>query len=295
MFFRLCSQEVVVSISVPFPLQPEQSQTDGIIMPAEPGLPPKMSFTSSDYASPKALNLLAPNDGIATGDRLVTATLTTSSLTAPYSGLQANVVIKIMDKDSAGLEVHPPELEVKEGGLAYEIAVNLTSQPTAPVVVELQDPTNQLQFTPYQLIFLPGSGTTPQKVTCGAVDDAIVEGEMTVDLQLLASSPGDPMYNGLTEDVPVSVIDNDEPGVLVVPRLLDLRGLDQGAILLSVNTKPTKPVKLELGPLPPKVSLNKDSVIFDPATDWEEGEQGPAFKVRHANDVVLTLNTNPKP
>ena len=278
-FFGLHLQEVLVSVSVPLPLQPEQFQTDDIILPADPGLPPKMSFTTSDYASPKALNLLAPNDGIATGDRLVTATLTTSSLTAPYRGLQANVVIKIMDKDTAGLFVYPSELEVKEGGITYEISVNLTSQPTAPVVAELQDPTNQLQFTPYRLLFLPGSGTTPQKVTCGAVDDAIVEGKMTVELQILTSSAGDPMYNGLQEDVPVSVIDNDEPGVLVVPRLLDLRGLDQGAILLSVNTKPEKPVKLELGPLPSRVSLNLDSVIFDPETDWEEGEQGAAFKV----------------
>ncbi len=137
-----------------------------------------------------------------------------------------NGVVIIQDDDVAGMSVTPTTLNVAEDnpvGATY--SVRLTSVPTDTVTITI-DPDDQLQVAgPSQPIAPPGqpvlliipansSATTPRTITVVPVDDSLVEGPHTAQIDHTSSS-ADPQYQGRAQVVTVAIEDDDLPPVIL--------------------------------------------------------------------------------
>ena len=110
---------------------------------------------------------------------------------------------------------------VAEGGQTDSFSVVLTQPPVSNVTAQIL-PGNELSVGTQTLTFTPSNFDVPQSVTVTAVDDSDGEGQQNVSLQVVASS-NDPVYDGVTRTLNVTVIDDD-----LVPVAFTRRNLATG-------------------------------------------------------------------
>ena len=110
----------------------------------------------------------------------------------------------ITDNDTRALVVRPGELTVLEGGSA-EFAVELGSQPTGPVTVDLDDAPD-LAVDPGELRFEPGTWQDARTVTVTAAQDDDSAADDPVLLRVAARGGG---YDGVQESVQVTTAEDD--------------------------------------------------------------------------------------
>ena len=104
---------------------------------------------------------------------------------------------------------------VEEGGATDTFTVALSSAPSAGVAITLSDPNNEVTFVPGVLNFTTGDWDTPQSVEITAVDDGDTERNEYAYIRF-ASVSTDADFNDTTADVlPVLVIDDDVPEVVI--------------------------------------------------------------------------------
>ena len=110
----------------------------------------------------------------------------------------------ITDNDTRALVVRPGELTVLEGGSA-EFEVELGSQPTGPVTVDLDDGPD-LAVDPGELRFEPGTWQDARTVTVTAAQDDDSAADDPVLLRVAARGGG---YDGVQESVQVTTAEDD--------------------------------------------------------------------------------------
>jgi len=81
-------------------------------------------------------------------------------------------------------------------------------EPASDVTVDLAFDAAQLTVSPAQLVFPVASWDTPQSVTVGAVDDAVLEADPHSSVVTYASDSADP-NDALAGSVAVSIGEND--------------------------------------------------------------------------------------
>ena len=91
-------------------------------------------------------------------------------------------------------------------------------------------------------IFNPGFGKTPQLVTVTAVDDDIVDLDISYFVQLSASSSSDPLYN-VIDPLDVSVTNNNDD-------LYALTIVESGSTIVSESGTTTDTFTVELASQP---------------------------------------------
>jgi hypothetical protein len=100
-------------------------------------------------------------------------------------------------------------IDVEEGGATDTFDIELNSQPTTDVIVNLSTTApSQITFDTTTLTFTMANWNTPQTVTVTAVDDFDVEGAHTGSIDLSTSS-GDANYNGLSDSFNANITDNE--------------------------------------------------------------------------------------
>ena len=166
-----------------------------------------------------------------TGAGAVTITANDNNVDAPdkkvtVSGTATNAhgvtdpaarTLTIVDDDTAGITVTPTALEVEEGGSAPYTVV-LTSEPTGNVTVTpASGDTGIATVSGGPLTFTPDNWSTAQTVTVTGVDDTLDnEGDQRETTVTHTVSGGD--YGSETAaSVAVTVTDDDERGVTVMP------------------------------------------------------------------------------
>ena len=95
----------------------------------------------------------------------------------------------------------------------------LLSQPSAGVTVAIasNDP-GEGTASPSSLTFTTANWNAPQTVTVTGVDDFIADGNQVYTIVTAPAVSSDPQYSGLDpDDVAVTNIDNDSPGIVVSP------------------------------------------------------------------------------
>jgi len=108
----------------------------------------------------------------------------------------------------AGVNINPTILNLSEEGGQASYKVNLTSKPSANVVI-LLSPDNQVIVNTTRLVFTPYNWRIRRTIRVRAVDDNIVEGDHRGIIKHLISSE-DRNYNNLSvDDVIVDIADND--------------------------------------------------------------------------------------
>ncbi|MDA8744251.1 lamin tail domain-containing protein [Rubripirellula amarantea] len=97
---------------------------------------------------------------------------------------------------------------VTEGGSTDSVDIVLDKAPTANVVVTISSADGEVTPGSTSLTFTPADWNTPQTLTFTAVDDSDLEGGQLSSIDFALAS-GDGAFDGLTQSLSVSVIDDD--------------------------------------------------------------------------------------
>ena len=128
------------------------------------------------------------------------------------------VELLILDDDTRGIAVTPSSVTVtEEDGAGASYTVRLESQPTGSVTVHADPPAGTaVRVAPASRTFTPTTWNTPQAFTVSAVHDADSVDETSLAIAHRVTGAD---YQGDTVDatVAVTVIDDDIPGIHVVP------------------------------------------------------------------------------
>jgi len=203
------------------------------------GVTAQSATLNSDYSSATGVvtigrgsqqgTLIIPliNDGMRESDEsfLVTLSSASGARLGPTSTL-----VTIQDDDQPGVRVRPFGTFTGEDGTPVALQLRLTSQPTAPVTVQLasSDPTEG-SVTP-ALTFAPATWNITQTATVTGVDDPIDDGAITYRVQVTTTS-ADPTYEGLV--IPAIALvnqDNDQARLTVRVDYLS-SGIEVGSTL----------------------------------------------------------------
>jgi hypothetical protein len=120
------------------------------------------------------------------------------------------LTVRIFDDDIPGLVLTPlnDEIVVSEAGDTSEYTIELSSEPSAPVLILIAND-GQVSVTPRSITVAPGNWDIPQTVIVSAVNDNDVEGDSEAVI-LHQINSADVAYNNLDdESLMVTVLDDD--------------------------------------------------------------------------------------
>ncbi|MCW2926611.1 MAG: hypothetical protein JWM86_579 [Thermoleophilia bacterium] len=139
-------------------------------------------------------------------------------------------------------------LEVTEGGQGDVYSLVLASRPTHDVTVDIESLGGEVRATPNTLRFDSATWSTGQLVRVTAIDDPTAEPSPHGDVLLHATTSQDPTYDAAaTEDVRVSVTDDDAAGVLLLGDpygTFVVEGGPGSPIDVQLRSRPAAPVEV---------------------------------------------------
>ena len=184
--------------------------------------PTQAVLTSSNWQTGLMITVRGVNDDIDDGDKAYTITTHPAISTDPnYNSINPpDISVINMDDDSAGVTVTPPGgLVTTEAGLQATITVRLNSQPLSDVTIPVASgDITEGRILPSSLVFTPTDWSQPKTITVTPINDDVVDGNITYNLQLGPAISGDPNYSGrVIPAVSVTNQDNDMAGTIVNP------------------------------------------------------------------------------
>ena len=191
--------------------------------PAEGTVSPNtMTFSATNWRSPQVATIIGADDMLADGHQPYTIVMArVSSTDSGYNNLKpSDVAVINIDNDSPGVNVvAAPGLLTTESGGTAKFTVSLNSAPAAEVSIAVASsvPTEGTPSTSL-LTFTAANWNAPQTVTVTGVDDAVVVDGARQYKIVLDPPKGDPAYANIDpSDVTLTNLDNDAPGVYVIP------------------------------------------------------------------------------
>jgi hypothetical protein len=184
------------------------------------------------------------------------------------------VTVSVGDDDTAGVTVDDSGLgPISEPDGSDTFSINLHSEPRATVSVDLTVIGGQCTVLPESVELDASNWYTGVVVTVTAVDDDIDDETEHCQVQTSRTSSTDPKYQRLSvDDVTVSVQDDDEAGIEVLPTGLVIGEPDgSDTFTLRLTSEPLAQVSIGLSTSDGECTVEPDSVGLD-ATNWAEGE-----------------------
>ncbi len=188
-----------------------------------------LTFTTSSWSTAQTVMVTAGQDDDFAND---TETLTLTASGGGYAGVTTDITVTITDNDAAGL-VAPEVVQMEEGG-TRPLLVRLSASPPGPVTLTFTGHAGtDLILDQPSLTFTAADWNTSKAVTLTAAEDDEDYADETVGLKVTASGGG---YDGVTADITVTIMDNDErPGPLTIT-LYDEQALEHAeAIQLPIE------------------------------------------------------------
>ena len=196
------------------------------------------------------------------------------------SGVNADKGIQLLNLNN--LEDYPRDITIEETGAPgnnpYRIQyrVRLASQPTGTVTITTtREPIGDISINANHgassMTFTQSNWDTPQVVVLTAIDDDIDEG---TEVQTITHSASGADYDtGVAEQViNVTIIDNDMPGVIIVPTAVtvtEAAGAGRTAeYTVRLNSQPTELVTVNFGGLAQTDFVVNPGILYFGATDW---------------------------
>ncbi|MCY4170109.1 MAG: Ig-like domain-containing protein [Bacteroidetes bacterium] len=263
-------------------------------------LSPVTATESEDYILPQAsevtisagdtqstLDISTKEDPLLEGDETFTIALGDLPSTVMGSDM-VNVII--IDDELAKIIVSPNPVTIVEGG-TRTIQVSLSAAPLAPITVTMSGYRAPLSApSPPNLPFTDQNWNQLQEVTLIAEEDNNSVNE-TVTLTLTANGGG---YVAVTEELPVTITDNDTPQLVVLGSLTVPEG-GSASLDISLSSAP-----MSLATVTLSASENPD-LTYDPVpltfstSDWEEpktvifrAEEDDDFEDDGPHEFILT-------
>ncbi|MEG4045186.1 FG-GAP-like repeat-containing protein, partial [Microcoleus sp. Pol17C2] len=168
-----------------------------------------LTFTPANWNQPQTVTVTGVDDSVADGSKtynIVTAAAVSTDTN--YSNLNPDdVSASNSDNETPGITINPASTNATEGGATGSYSVQLNSQPTAPVTINLATGSQIQPIT--ALTFTANNWNVAQTVAVAAVDDNLVEGNHAGAIDHTATST-DTNYNSITiPAVSVAITDND--------------------------------------------------------------------------------------
>ena len=207
------------AVDVVVRVMPGQAGTFTLTAEPEPGT---LTFTLGNWQRPQQVMISVSDNDHASREygENVAALVQFAASRGDYEDVSAEVTIFILEDDRAGLTLSGGLLEssvLREGGSPGEYGLRLSSQPTAPVTVQVEPAPSHFDVRVNSqpgatiLTFAPADWDQTQTVMVSVVDDVKARPDGIVTLSLTVSGGG---YDGV-EIAPLSlrIEDNDERGV----------------------------------------------------------------------------------
>lgn len=251
------TMDVAIDLSV-------SDATEGSVSPAT------AIFTAFNWNIPQAITVTGVDDFLNDGDVSYDVVVGPASGDPDYVGLMGSSVnVTNTDDDVACFNVAPVTGRTGEDGTSDTITVTLCSQPIASVTVTVSSSdTTEGTVAPAVLSFTPGTWNTPRTVTVTGVNDALADGSINYNVVFAIMATADPDYMGLApQNVPYTNVDNDTPGISVVPStgLTTTEAGGTATFSISLNTAPTSDVTVGLSSdTPSEGTVSPSSVTFTP-------------------------------
>ena len=201
--------------------------------------PTSLTFTVSNWSTPKTVTVRAADDGDSTNDTATFTHTATSTADSSYDAIAiASVTATEDDDDTPGVRLSRTAVTVSEGRSAT-YTVKLNTQPTAAVTVTPSAAgDSDLTLAPAALTFTTGTWSRAQTVTVSAADDGDTEDGTATITHTAASTDG--AYNGITvPSVTATEDDNDTAGVTVTPKTLRVSEGRSATYTVVLQTVPT--------------------------------------------------------
>ncbi|MCW2926031.1 MAG: hypothetical protein JWM98_3435, partial [Thermoleophilia bacterium] len=192
--------------------------TDGQVV----GAPTTLTFTPTNWSTAQTVNVTAVDDAVHEAPvHPGVLTHAVASADATYGALTGlpDVTVNVTDDDVVGVVVTPNggSFELTEGGNTDDLVVTLTSQPSAPVTVDVAPSDAQTTAAPASVTIAPADWNTGETITATAVDDGIIEGLHT-GVDAFTTTSADTDYDGfIVPDATAQITDNDAAGITVTP------------------------------------------------------------------------------
>ena len=230
----------------------------------------QLTFTTINWNTAQTITVTPVKDDNAVGE---TITLTHTLSGGDYAGIAADsVTINLTDSDARNMVLSKQSLTVTEGdatGVRY--TVRLATEPTGSVTVTISGHDGaDLTLTNNQLTFTTTNWDTAQTVTVKAGEDDDAAND-TATLTHTASG-GD--YASVSNTLPVTVTDDDEPAVVLSETGLTVTEGDAAGSSYTVKlaTEPTSEVTVTVsGHAGTDLTLDKTTLTFT-ADNWNTAQ-----------------------
>ncbi len=233
------------------------------------GLPPgtdvsldrtSLTFTTGNWNAEQTVRVSAGDDEDAVDD---SETLTHAASGGDYVSETKDLPVTVTDDDEAAIVLAPASLPLDENDDATYTVV-LDTRPISTVTVTIggtagTDLTTDLP----NLTFTTGNWNVEQTVTvsAGDDDDAVNDNETLTHV----ASGGD--YGSVTKDLPVTVTDDDEAGLVLAPETLGVRENGSAPYRVRLATRPTADVSVAIsGYMGTDLTLDETGLTFTTAT-----------------------------
>ena len=174
--------------------------------------PTELTFTTSDWSTPKTVTVFAAQDDDAVDDiASITHAVDASRSADEYDAVTvAGVSVSVTEDESAGVTVFPTDVTVNEGSTdTYDVV--LSAQPTSNVVITVNSDNTDVTLSPATLTFTTASWSTPQTVTVSAAQDADAVNDAASITHAVDASRSANEYDSVSiAAVSVTVTDDDD-------------------------------------------------------------------------------------
>ena len=255
----------------------------------------QLTFTTTNWNTAQTITVTPVKDDNAVGE---TVTLTHTLFGGDYAGIAADsVTINLTDSDTRNVVLSRPSLILTEGDAAgTSYTVKLATQPSDSVSVSITDHSGTdltlsgATLNSDTLTFTTGTWNTAQTVTvkAGHDDDAVN------DIATLTHTASGGDYVNVTRDLPVTVTENDTPGVTIEPAALSVVAGRSNEYTVALATQPTGEVTVTIsGHASTDVSLSGDTLDNTTLTftmgNWDDAQTVTVSATESASTGKVTL------
>jgi hypothetical protein len=170
--------------------------------------PLQLRFTTDNWSDPQTVTVTGVNDGRSDGRQTLTITLDSADTGSGVRSSQT-VDVTVEDRHSPLIETSVDSLDVVEGK-SGTFQIRLVTQPLLNVnLTVVSSNVREITVEPPVLSFTANNYNLYQQVKVTAVDDLVMDGDMGVDINLVATS-NDSTYNKQSAAVAAVAKDNDD-------------------------------------------------------------------------------------
>jgi len=266
----------------------------------------QLTFTNANWNTPQIVTATGVDDNLIDGSEPYTITI--SVVDAPsdddFDGLSQDVNAQNTDNDIAGITITETDGSTitSEDATTDTFNVVLDAQPATDVVLDITS-NNVAEGTvsPITLTFTTGNWDSSQEVTVTGVDDAVIDGNQSFDVNVTVNDgASDDDFDGLLETVPVTNNDNDSASFTIVETDGTTNTSEDGAtdtFSVVLDVQPTSNVVFDIvSGDTGEATVSPSLLTFNPA-NWDTpqiitvtGEDDFIIDDAQTFDIDITVN-----